>query len=196
MDALPPQVVEIWDISREMAIDYLVETSRSPALYRIVMEPVARDRDGVPYPDSGLNLPTRHDFIATMSDGTTETFYVSTDHYLHFEPMEFAYRGVTITQHPFVWTEVTITVSGTIGPPLNPRLKRWYLAHLGELDAEHDHTPAEVVHYMSEPAYSGDHLVLEVDFGSANIKALTDLLDLLIETGAREIDIVTDMELE
>jgi hypothetical protein len=71
---------------------------------------------------------------------------------------------------------------------LQPWRSRWIDPERGADPADEDGLSGSA-HYLSEPIAEGGGHLLEVDFGSAPIEALTDLLTALGESGATEIEV-------
>lgn len=65
--------------------------------------------------------------------------------------------------------------------------KKWMDVDRGQSDDDEDF--CGVVHYLGRPVAEGGGHLFQMDFGSAPIQALTELLDCFVEMGATEIEL-------
>lgn len=70
---------------------------------------------------------------------------------------------------------------------LGPWQKKWMDVNRGRGDDDADF--CQVVHYLGRPVAEGGGHQFEMDFGSAPLEALTELLECFVEMGATEIEL-------
>ena len=122
-------------------------------------------------------------------DGTTQVQEVNPSTHLGFEPfgIEFV-EGVTAAVSPFVWNDVAVLANITL--PAEP-VEAWAL-HWLDLDeqfTEDEHGLKGVVHSIVREDAADGSTLLCIDFGSAPVAALQELVTLAFSAGASHLSI-------
>jgi hypothetical protein len=109
-------------------------------------------------------------------DGESKPTELNSDKYLDFDPIEYKYDSLNIELNPFYWNgcEFVLTSSST---DLD-WLIRWTEKWIDEDDK--NQTDANglsgVIHGVTRPENAGDQISFSVDFGSADIESIIDLI--------------------
>jgi hypothetical protein len=127
--------------------------------------------------------------MAANVDGEAKLQDVNTSSHLSFEPFDLDLGGgLSATVQPFAWNDVGITANIRLpDDPVESWAMRW-------LDLEDEHTDDEnglqaVIHSISRDDVGTDGTRLAVDFGSAPVEALEELLDILRASGASRVTV-------
>jgi len=130
----------------------------------------------------------RADMAADL-DGKADVQEVNPATHLRFEPFEVDIdKGVTAAMHPIVWNDVGIRSNTKL--PLE-ELEDWALRWL-DLEDRHpadEHGLRGVIHAVSREDAPDGSTLLEIDFGSSPVQALSELLELAFASGASHISI-------
>jgi len=141
--------------------------------------------------DGPFDLPCRMDLIPIVDDEAGDSLMVTPPTALSFDALTVPLAGgVDFEIAPFGWDQAALTVALPDDTSLAP-LIQWFWHWFDEAD---DNDPGPdglfgVAHYLSDPEHADGTLRFEVDFGSAPIDALDDLVSVLIEMGATRIAI-------
>lgn len=160
------------------------------------VEPTFYTDDGDIAVDGPFDLPCRMDLIPVVDDEAGESVMVTPPTALSFDPLTVTLAGgVEFIVSPFGWDQAAFTVSLPVGSSLEPLLQ-WFWHWFDEAD---DNDPGPdglygVAHYLSDPEFAGGKLAFEVDFGSAPVEALDDLVAVLVEMGATRIEVAMPTE--
>jgi hypothetical protein len=158
----------------------------------LIFEPAFRDEHGKIIGDGALSLPLRTDLVLVRGGEAQEPTRVDSEKMLSFEPLSIEWPGgVELHLAPFHWDACQLRAVGIAVPIHWLPLKKWFNKWF---DTEDTNPPDEqgfsnVVHFMSDPVLQGKLLTFSVDFGSAPVVALEELLDALRNLGAAEIEI-------
>jgi hypothetical protein len=130
----------------------------------------------------------RADMVADL-DGTPQIEQVTPTAHLGFEPfgVELA-EHLTVAMQPFVWNEVALRANITL--PVEP-VENWALHWLdleGQMSPD-EHGLLGVIHAVLREDDMDGSTLLTVDFGSAPVDALGQLLDLAFAAGATHVAI-------
>lgn len=155
----------------------------------VVLEPCLRDSEGNAVREGEHGLGMRVDVVVIAAGDAVRTLSVETDRELAFPAVTFAWSpGLEVVLRGFAWQRCPLRLAGSA---LNPRpLFEWFEKWF---DAD-DERPLDerglqgVVHFMSDPAMAANSMILEVDFGSAPIEAVEELLDVAATAGASTIE--------
>lgn len=148
------------------------------------MEPAIRTSNGaLAFAPDGLKLPLRWDFVAEAApeekNADSVTLKIVEPAYATWAP------GMRVELISVCWDCMIIRLS----PPRPEEDWQWLAAwFLRWFDPEDQNSKDEdglykVVHFVSDPAPAADAAKFVVDFGSAGIGALADLLDQIAEKG-------------
>jgi hypothetical protein len=153
----------------------------------IVAEPELRDATGTIARSGLLNLPRRAD-IAVTREGRTRTIRIESRPLARGKPAVVATKdGFVIEIAPFRWDAAAMTVFAHGTEPDWAPLRRWFLEWF---QSRHGDTAPELfgaVHSLDGPAQRGRDWGFTVDFGSAPVACLTDLIGALAEAGAERM---------
>jgi len=135
----------------------------------------------------------RADMAANVG-GELKVQDVNPSTHLSFDPftVEFA-KGSTGALHPFVWNDIGIQVDVTL--PAN-EVEDWALRWLDAEDEstqQDEHGLSQVIHSVLRDDIAGGGTLLNVDFGSAPVAALRELIDLALAAGASHLSIHSSM---
>lgn len=179
----------LFDRVRDLNIRALADTVL--AYPNAHVEPTFSTDDGDVAVSGPFGLPCRSDVIPVSLGEAGETVMVTPKSLLGFEPLEIQCAdGVPFDVSPFGWDYAHFSVSIASDVSLEPLLK-WFWRWFDEND---DKEPGPdglygVVHYLSDPEFEGDKLKFVVDFGSAPVEALNELVSVLVEMGARRLGV-------
>jgi hypothetical protein len=127
--------------------------------------------------------------MAANNDGSPMVQDVNPSTHLSFEPfgVEFT-EGVTAAVNPFFWNDLGVQINTTMpGEPVEDWAMRWL--DMEDRSPNDEHGLQGVIHsIVREDAVDGSTL-LTVDFGSAPVEALRELIELALNAGASHISI-------
>jgi hypothetical protein len=131
-------------------------------------------------------LVQRADLMADL-DGEPQIQQVATTTHLGFEPfgVELA-EHLTVAMQPFVWNEVALRAN--IALPVEP-VENWALHWLdleGQMSRD-EHGLLGVIHAVLREDEMDGSTLLTVDFGSAPVDALRELVELAFSSGATHV---------
>ncbi len=151
------------------------------------VEPAFRKETGELAVAGPLDLPYRADLIPRDGDGTS--IMVNSRSSLGFEPFTVVYGECRLSVSPFVWDWTKVTVSGLTEEESSKVLKAWFLRWFDPEDANQADAQGlfGVVHNLEEPKASDGGVEWTVDFGSAPVEAIQDMIDRLETHGAAEV---------
>jgi len=96
---------------------------------------------------------------------------------------------VDIDVEPFTWTAVSIRYELSGGLKEMQRLRNWYLEWFQQrVLPDYPHLSG-AVHSLTGPVRGPQNWVINVDLGTAPVQALHELLEALLVSGARQIEI-------
>ena len=127
--------------------------------------------------------------MATNAGGEAKMQDVNPSTHLSFEPfgVELA-EDVTASVRPFVWNDIGVHANTTLPPePVEAWALRW-------LDIDDKLTQDEnglqgVIHSITREDYADGSTLLTVDFGSAPVEALREILDLAYAAGSTHVSV-------
>lgn len=171
---------------RERYLEALLEslaafTDQHPASAPEVMFQLQRD-EPLPY------RLHRADMAAHNAGSPTIQEVIPSTH-LSFEPfgLEFT-EGVTAAVSPFVWNDVGVQINTTMpAQPVEDWAMRWL--DLEDQFPKDEHGLQGVIHSVSREDAADGSTLLTVDFGSAPIDALKELIELAFSAGASHVSI-------
>jgi len=181
-------VSDLLSAIRQPYADLLAQAAAQPAA---VVEPAYRKADGTLATEGPLALPCRADTVHTEGDSAGQPAMIDSTTQLDFEPFAFELETAAVSIRPFVWDWATIEADGLGEAAATDAFKAWFFAWF---DADDESVPAEdglhgIVHYLSEPASTGQGWRVNADLGSAPGAAVEDLLFRLVDAGATRINI-------
>ncbi len=129
--------------------------------------------------------------MATSVDGVAQPHDMAPSVHLEFEPfgVEMA-DHVTAAVHPFLWSEVELHANTVLLPePVESWALRW-------LDLDDAHPQDEdglqgVIHSVLRDDGADGSTLITVDFGSAPVDALKELIELAYACGASHVSILS-----
>lgn len=149
----------------------------------IESEPVRRDPAGMVLRQGRLDLPSRGDLSITM-DGRTLIQRVESRMMAPFDRVEARSQdGFSAVIAPFRWEDAEITFEARAGVPNWTPLRRWFLEWFQPKLTPLQPELGGVVHLIDGPHERGAHWQAYVDFGSASITAVADLIEATSSTG-------------
>lgn len=100
--------------------------------------------------------------------------------------------GARLTVFPIAWEMCVVWFARAIDAPdwsaLASWKSKWMDRNKGACPGDEDEL-CNVAHYLGKPVSEGGGFLFEVDFGSAPLDALMEMLDVLVGMGAREIEL-------
>jgi hypothetical protein len=117
-----------------------------------------------------------------------ELIEINGETHLEFEPVEVEHKGVDISVSPLVWNGVEFSVRPELRD--DARIQAWALRWIDveEGAEEDDDGLGAYIHTIGAPESAAGVTLFSVDFGSAPIASVFELLDALRESGARSIE--------
>jgi hypothetical protein len=127
--------------------------------------------------------------MAANADGGPQIQEVNPATHLSFEPfgVELS-EGLTAAVHPFVWNDIGI--SSNVAIP-SEQVEAWALRwhDMEDQFPKDEHGLQGVIHSVSYENSLDNGALLTIDFGSAPIQALQELIELLVACGASHVSI-------
>lgn len=130
--------------------------------------------------------------MATTVDGVPKMCECNLSNYLNFSPRTFTlYPGLSLALSPIAWNGVEIMID--MVPPL-AALEQWTLRWLDVNDTHEDDERGyqSVIHSVTAPTTADGWTTFSVDFGSAPVVAVQELLQLLAEIGTTTVVMKSD----
>jgi hypothetical protein len=167
LEALLESLVKFMGKHRPSAPEVMFELQRQEALpFRLYRADMAANVNGAP----------------RMQD-------VNPSSHLGFEPfgIEFS-EGATAAVHPFVWNDVGVQINVTMpSDPVEEWAMRWL--DMEDKSAKDENGLQSVIHsVVREDAMDGS-TTLTVDFGSAPVEALQEIIELAFACGGTHVSI-------
>jgi hypothetical protein len=161
------------------------QTQRSP---RLLVEPRLAESDDDAATADPFRVPMRQDLVPTDGGGEIESVMVVRGSLAEFRSFAVEYEdGFQLGLGPFTWDACQVIAIGLPARPDYTPLLDWFTEWADLRDAR----PADpatslrhVVHHVSEPVVREDVTAFEVDFGTADVDALDELLSTLQDMGA------------
>lgn len=191
MNRLDTRLADVLDPVRDIAVGEILEVMarRLESGAEVAHEPMQRDAEGHVVRSGKLRLPRRGDLKITMQ-GRTLVQQVPCEKTLCFTPLTLIEPdGFVAVLHPFRWDAAVIHVEAAQRVPDWSPVRRWFLEWFQSRYTEVAPDLDGAVHRLSGPDPEAHGWRFEVDFGSAPIDALTDLVGAFAETGASRIQI-------
>jgi len=118
---------------------------------------------------------------------------VNPESYVSFESLEFSLNGMEIRMHPIYWNGVEFELSPRIEQEEVERwAKNWIdVEETSDLD---EYGLGNYIHSITEPSISKGKQVFSVDFGSSEVGALFELLELISRGGATSLCMLERVE--
>jgi hypothetical protein len=126
--------------------------------------------------------------MASNVGGQSKMQDVNPSTHLNFPPQSFApFPGLALTLNPIAWNGVDFTIHAISNWD---GLEEWTLRWL---DVDDSHPQDEnglqgVIHSVTTPEVSDGSTAFSVDFGSAPVAAFEELLQLLVNLGAKRVE--------
>jgi hypothetical protein len=121
---------------------------------------------------------------------------VNTDTHLHFEQFETQHGGLAVTLSPLVWNGVQLRIQPALAS--DARIVEWALKWIDPDErAEQDGDGlGAYVHNVTQPTLERDASAFSVDFGSAPVACVLELLETLRACGAEHVELHSRAMLE
>lgn len=180
-------ITELLNRIRQINVDALKDAA--VAHEPCILEPALCDEDGNVVGDGDLGLPCRVDLVPA-DDEEAEPITVDTETHLEFEALELDCEGVPVILRPFSWDNALVLIqrSGAVDwTPLTHWFWQWFDAE--SENSEDDEGMLGVVHFLSDPESIAGGYSFVVDFGSAPSECFLDLIDLLVDLEAEQIEV-------
>lgn len=130
--------------------------------------------------------------MAANVEGNAEMEECNLSERLNFSPRSFTpYDGLSLRLSPVAWNGVEIMID--TGQSLE-RLEQWTLRWL-DVDDTHEHDERgfqSVIHSVTAPTTADGWTTFSIDFGSAPLSAVEELLQMLVEIGATQVVMKSD----
>jgi hypothetical protein len=141
--------------------------------------------------DQQLSQPARHDIVIRHNDQPDEILRL--EKVADAAPLRgtLQIKNVPVKVYTVAWAAFSLWVrlARPVWTRLEPWKKKWLEVGPGG-EPDNDGLMG-VVHSISAPTSEGGGFLFELNFGSAPVDALTELIDLLVEMGANEIELGT-----
>ncbi len=121
---------------------------------------------------------------------------VNLDSHLEFDPLTFHHNGLHVVMAPLVWNGVEFRVEPAFRD--DSRLQTWALRWLDPNEgaaADSDGLGA-YIHSVTAPEHDATATTFAVDFGSAPVRGVLELLTVLRDSGARTVELHSRTVLE
>lgn len=180
---LPPQIADIREQYLRAYRQALAEhRTRVPELSAEVLVLVAGTEE---YPEHHRLL--RPDAIWRGADGQPAVAHVEAPANAAFQPVQVDANGVQVMIYSLPWDDCPLSFShpAFAWPEFVDWLTLWIDRH-GQFPAD-EHGLHGVIHSVSPPETRGNRHYLHIDFGSAPVSALAELIELLTKRGATRI---------
>ena len=173
--------------------DEILIYQRAPQT-QVFVEAVILDASGAPARSGTLDLPMRLDLV-TVTEGTADqSVAIDTEGMLGFAPISFDWSDhLRVHLKPFQWNSCPVELTsdrdfGELAP-----LVSWFEKWFNEREKS-DKPFFGVLHALSDPVLEsgGNSLEFDVDFGSAPVEALEELVDACQMVGATAVSIGID----
>lgn len=175
--AAPPREQAVTGLLREMAQEIGLGAE-------VVAEPELRDPAGAVARGGALKLPRRGD-LAVTRDGRISLREVAVAAPAPGVPVVLATEGGFVAEvGPFRWDAARLTVFSGLPEPDWAPLRRWFLEWFQSRLSEVAPELLGAVHSLEGPSRRGRGWAFTLDFGSAPVACLDDLIAALAETGA------------
>ncbi|MEM1383930.1 MAG: hypothetical protein AAF713_13130 [Pseudomonadota bacterium] len=191
MTRLDTRLVDVLEPVRDVAVGEILETMAT-ALGEgadVHAEPMVRDANGRSLRDGALKLPRRAD-LRVVANGHALVRRVETEQRLAFDPVTMvAPNGFAAVFTPFDWDSCEIEVEPGASKPDWAPLRRWFLEWIQSRFTEVSPDLEGAVHSIEGPFDIPKGWRFSVDFGSAPVECIGDLMDAFAESGAARIRI-------
>jgi hypothetical protein len=186
MADLDPALAALAEPLRERAVALLLESMAKAidAGADVTPEPELRDGTGKIARSGPLSLPRRAD-LAVIRNGAARTLQIRGGTPPAGQPVVLATEaGFVAEVAPFRWDAATLSVFLRGGDPDWGPLRRWFLEWFQSRVSEVSPDLLGALHGIEGPQRRDRHWVFTIDFGSAPVACLNDLIRALAETGA------------
>ncbi|MES2787684.1 MAG: hypothetical protein V4684_19615 [Pseudomonadota bacterium] len=175
---------EIFENERKRYVELLLATKaellqQSPATSSEVL--ISINNEAIPYPYRYLRI----DILSKAADGAVRPYYVTPAPDGSAEPRGYNMGSFEMQVYPFTWNAVNIKFDQPLKSP--ELLEAWATRWLDIKDTHASAALAQAIHSLGRIEPQDDWRLFTVDFGSAPVIALTELIDLLATEGARRI---------
>jgi hypothetical protein len=127
--------------------------------------------------------------MATVLDGTPKALDTTPATQIRFDPFGIDLGGgVTVAVSPFLWSELAVQTNVVL--PAEP-VEQWALRWLDLEGAfsEDEHGLKGVIHAVTRDDGTDGGTLLTVDFGSAPVDALAELMEIALASGASHVSV-------
>ncbi|MDZ4288795.1 MAG: hypothetical protein U0984_12595 [Prosthecobacter sp.] len=141
---------------------------------------------------SGIYRLRRPDILHRDDHGQIRITEVNEDRYLSFDPFVTApMPGISIRYTPFHWYSLEVRVVGEITDwtPFEKWAHYWMDAEDARLVEGQEWS--NTIHDVTEPSLGEGVWTFAIDLGSADVECIPQLVNLLVELGARTIELGT-----
>jgi len=139
---------------------------------------------------SGVYRLIRPDIIFAGAEGRPQIVEVNKERYFSFDLFTMKTDGgVSVRISPFHWNGFEVRVVGPITDWT--KFEDWAAFWIDSTDARYEEGKEwlNVVHNVTTPEYENGRWNFSIDLGSAEIASIDELFDVLIKSGAREIEV-------
>ncbi|WP_431476613.1 hypothetical protein [Massilia eburnea] len=153
------------------------------------VEAALRRDDGSLALDGDYDLPMRADLVPRRGLQAGKLLSIDSHTRMQFSVHTLPVPPAIVYVAPFMWDAVALRVSGLVPKQVGEVLAPWFMDWFDPEDANRQNEEGlfGVVHFASDPRPEGAQVVVELDLGSAPVRALEDLLARLAAAGARDI---------
>lgn len=193
MNRLDARLADVLEPVRDVAVAELLEvmSRRLDEGADVKAEPQARDLDGCILREGPLQLPRRGDLSITQKNRTLIQ-KIESHALLTFCPVTLIEpEGFVAVIAPFRWDAAQVIVQSSQSHPNWAPVRRWFLEWFQSRYSDVAPDLDGAVHCLRGPDLTPDGWRLVIDFGSAPIDCISDLIGALVQTGAGRVTIST-----
>jgi hypothetical protein len=183
MGALPPQIEEVISEVGELYVSHFMSMLSAFSGKKIITEAVLLDKFGKPIEQGPSHLSMRTD-VFEVGRGS---IMLPSGEQLNFKPFSFQLVGAAVLIEPFVWDQVAVTANIAPSENVIGSLLAWFSSEFKSDIDSGDGEELNCVHFMSEPKAVSIGMQFELDLGTAETSAFSDLLVTLTSAGSTEI---------
>ena len=176
--------IELLEKQRTLYINYLTESfDTCEGATEILLD------QNIDEPEKLYRL-YRVDCLKKDEEGNFSILEYNNDTYMDHAPISFKTNGTDIELNPIYWNGVEMEVSGFRGDwgEVEAWVHKWIDPEdIGDMKS--DDLLSGLIHNFRRPNINGDVTTLAIDFGTAEVTAMTSLIEVLSQNGTSSIRI-------
>lgn len=106
-----------------------------------------------------------------------------------FAPVRESWQGLDVTLHPFVWNGLEFRLDGELADDagLIAWMDKWM--DIADKKPKDENRLSQIVHNVTQPQRTQGGWSFSVDFGSAPLDALVELIEVVRASGAKKLEL-------